>query len=134
MGDSDNDIPMLEVAGIAVAMGNSSPGVNAVADWHAPSVEEDGAAVALKTLVLDRLGTHPEQMGCGIEHLARSRQAVLHHGTATSRHLPLPSPRWVGAVAYWRSWHWPLGRRIPCVLMLLRKLCMAALRQMGAMS
>ncbi len=52
IGDSDNDIPVLEAAGYAVAMGNSSPGVLAVADWEAPSVEEDGAAVALRRLVL----------------------------------------------------------------------------------
>lgn len=55
MGDSDNDIPMLEVAGYAVAMGNASPGVLAVADYNAPSVEEDGAAHALRQLVLEAL-------------------------------------------------------------------------------
>lgn len=55
MGDSDNDIPMLEAVGYAVAMGNSSPGVVAVADYEAPAVEDDGAAVALQRLVLDRL-------------------------------------------------------------------------------
>lgn len=57
MGDSDNDIPMLEAVGYAVAMGNSSPGVLAVADYAAPSVEEDGCAVALRELVLDRLSS-----------------------------------------------------------------------------
>lgn len=55
IGDSDNDIPMLEMAGYAVAMGNASPGVLAVADYTAPPVEEDGAAVALRQLVLEPL-------------------------------------------------------------------------------
>ena len=52
IGDSDNDIPVLEAAGYAVAMGNSTDGVKAVADWMAPPVEEDGAALALHRLVL----------------------------------------------------------------------------------
>ena len=52
MGDNDNDIPMLEAAGFGVAMGNASAGVRAVADWVAPPVDEDGAAVALAKWVL----------------------------------------------------------------------------------
>lgn len=52
IGDSDNDIPMLQVAGTAVAMGNASPGVLAVADYVAPPVDEDGAAVILEQLIL----------------------------------------------------------------------------------
>lgn len=55
IGDSDNDIPMLEAVGLAVAMGNATAGVRAVADWVAPSIEEDGAAVALQRFILDRL-------------------------------------------------------------------------------
>lgn len=51
IGDSDNDIPMLEAVGFAVAMGNASPGVLAVSDWVAPHVDDDGAAVALETWI-----------------------------------------------------------------------------------
>ncbi len=51
IGDNDNDIPMLKAAGYAVAMGNATPGLKAVADWVAPSIEEDGAAVVLEQLV-----------------------------------------------------------------------------------
>ncbi|MFN8443420.1 MAG: HAD family hydrolase [Caldilineaceae bacterium] len=54
IGDADNDIPMLEAAGTAVAMGNATPGVIAVADWVAPSIHDDGAAVALRKFVLER--------------------------------------------------------------------------------
>ena len=54
IGDADNDISMLEVAGVGVAMGNGSAGTKAVADWIAPTIAEDGAAVALQKFVLDR--------------------------------------------------------------------------------
>ena len=54
IGDNDNDIPLLQMAGLGVAMGNSSSGLKAVADWVAPPIEEDGAAVALRRLVLDQ--------------------------------------------------------------------------------
>lgn len=53
IGDNDNDIPMLAAAGYAVAMGNATPGALAEADWVAPSIAEEGAAVALRKLVLD---------------------------------------------------------------------------------
>jgi Cof subfamily protein (haloacid dehalogenase superfamily) len=52
IGDGDNDIEMVEWAGLGVAMGNASPGVKAVADWIAPSVDENGVAVALRRFVL----------------------------------------------------------------------------------
>ncbi len=53
VGDNDNDAPMLEWAGVGVAMGNASPAARAAADWMAPSVADDGAAVALEKYVLD---------------------------------------------------------------------------------
>lgn len=53
IGDSNNDIPMLQAVGTAVGMGNASDGVRAVADWIAPSIDEDGAAVALRKFILD---------------------------------------------------------------------------------
>ena len=52
MGDNDNDIPMLQAAGFGIAMGNASEGMKTIADWIAPSIEEDGAAVALERWVL----------------------------------------------------------------------------------
>ncbi len=55
IGDSDNDIPVLKRAGTAIAMGDATPGVLAVADWVAPKVGEDGVAVALRKFVLDKL-------------------------------------------------------------------------------
>ncbi len=53
IGDSENDIPLLTAAGYGVAMGNAAPRVKAVADWVAPDIEEDGAAVAMEKLILN---------------------------------------------------------------------------------
>ncbi len=52
IGDNFNDLEMLEYAGIGVAMGNAPTGVQAIAQWVAPSVEEDGAAVAIEKFLL----------------------------------------------------------------------------------
>lgn len=52
VGDGFNDIPMLDCAGLAVAMDNAYPEVKEHADWVAPSNEEDGVAVAIDRFVL----------------------------------------------------------------------------------
>jgi Cof subfamily protein (haloacid dehalogenase superfamily) len=52
IGDNFNDVEMLEYAGLGVAMGNAPADVQAIAQWVAPSVEEDGAAVAIEAFVL----------------------------------------------------------------------------------
>jgi hydroxymethylpyrimidine pyrophosphatase-like HAD family hydrolase len=52
MGDNDNDVPMIEWAGLGVAAGNASLAAKAVADWIAPPVAEDGAAVAIERFML----------------------------------------------------------------------------------
>lgn len=46
-GDSRNDVPMLEWAGIGVAMGQAPDELKAVADEVAPPVTEDGVAAVL---------------------------------------------------------------------------------------
>jgi Cof subfamily protein (haloacid dehalogenase superfamily) len=53
VGDQDNDVPMVAWAGVGVAMGNGSPACKAVADWIAPTLAEDGAAVAIERFVLN---------------------------------------------------------------------------------
>ncbi|MEH1799770.1 MAG: Cof-type HAD-IIB family hydrolase [Nostoc sp.] len=52
IGDNFNDLEMLEYAGLGVAMGNAPSGVQAIAQWVAPSVEENGAAVAIEKFLL----------------------------------------------------------------------------------
>lgn len=50
IGDETNDLPMLEVAGTAIAMGGSSAHVLAAAHLEAPSFSDGGAAAALEAL------------------------------------------------------------------------------------
>lgn len=52
IGDNFNDLEMLQYAGVGVAMGNAPADVQAIANWVAPTVEQDGAAVAIKTFIL----------------------------------------------------------------------------------
>lgn len=47
-GDSDNDMDMLEFAGIGVAMGNAEESVKAVADYITTDIDEDGIWNACK--------------------------------------------------------------------------------------
>lgn len=52
IGDNDNDIPMLAWAGVGVAIGDGSAGARAAADWIAPDLAADGAAVAIEKYAL----------------------------------------------------------------------------------
>jgi hypothetical protein len=49
-GDYPNDIPMLQWAGLGVAMGNAHPEVIAIADEVTATNDEDGVAVVLERL------------------------------------------------------------------------------------
>jgi len=46
-GDAANDLPMLEVVGFRIAMGNAEPAVKALADLICADVDSDGLADAL---------------------------------------------------------------------------------------
>jgi hydroxymethylpyrimidine pyrophosphatase-like HAD family hydrolase len=52
VGDGGNDLPLFELAGFKVAMGNGSEALKAKADWIAPTVDEDGLAVAIEKYIL----------------------------------------------------------------------------------
>lgn len=52
VGDGGNDLPLFELAGIKVAMGNASDMLKKAADWIAPSVDEDGLAAAINHFIL----------------------------------------------------------------------------------
>ena len=52
IGDNFNDVEMIEYAGLGVAMGDAPADVQAIAQWVAPSVEQDGAAAAIEAFVL----------------------------------------------------------------------------------
>lgn len=55
-GDAHNDLPMMEMAGLSVAMENAYDNVKAVADFITKSNNEDGVAYAVKKFVLDGEG------------------------------------------------------------------------------
>lgn len=52
MGDSGNDITMLQAAGLGVAVANAPPEVRQAADVVTAASEEDGAALAIERYVL----------------------------------------------------------------------------------
>lgn len=54
LGDQQNDITMIEAAGLGVAMGNAVPEVKAVADVETTTQNTDGVGVAVEKWVLGR--------------------------------------------------------------------------------
>ncbi|MCB8968317.1 MAG: HAD family hydrolase [Ardenticatenaceae bacterium] len=52
LGDGENDLEMLQLAGVGVAMGNAAPAVKAVADYITLSNNEAGVATAVTRFVL----------------------------------------------------------------------------------
>lgn len=52
IGDNFNDMEMLKYAGFSVAMGDAPTEVKNIANWVAPTVEEDGVAIALEKFLL----------------------------------------------------------------------------------
>ena len=52
IGDSYNDFPLMMASGLKVAMGNAIPDLKAIADYIAPSVEEDGVAHVIGKFIL----------------------------------------------------------------------------------
>lgn len=52
IGDHENDLPMIEWAGLGLAMGNAIPEVRAAADAIIPSVAEQGVAWAIQRYLL----------------------------------------------------------------------------------
>ena len=53
-GDSYNDVPLLQECGLAIAMGDAPDELKAIAHYVAPSVDDDGLAVAIEEFVLPR--------------------------------------------------------------------------------
>jgi Cof subfamily protein (haloacid dehalogenase superfamily) len=52
IGDNDNDLELVERAGLGVAMGNASPALKAAADYIAPPVKEGGVIEVIERFVL----------------------------------------------------------------------------------
>lgn len=52
VGDGYNDFPLLMACGLKVAMGNAVPELKKIADYIAPSVEDDGVADVIEKFIL----------------------------------------------------------------------------------
>lgn len=52
VGDGENDFPLLMACGLKVAMGNAVDDLKAIADYIAPTVEEDGVADVIEKFIL----------------------------------------------------------------------------------
>lgn len=55
VGDSYNDYPLLSACGFKIAMGNAVPELKAIADFIAPTVDDDGVAVVIEKFILNNL-------------------------------------------------------------------------------
>ena len=53
IGDGHNDYPLLSACGLKIAMGNAVPELKAIADFIAPSVDEDGVATVIEKFILN---------------------------------------------------------------------------------
>lgn len=52
MGDGENDVEMLQMCGLGVAMGNAGPVARAAADVVVTTNDQHGVAEAIRTYVL----------------------------------------------------------------------------------
>jgi len=54
IGDNDNDIEMIEYAGLGVAMGNSRTSIKNIADYVTATNDEDGVAKVINKFILNK--------------------------------------------------------------------------------
>lgn len=54
IGDSYNDFPLLMASGLKVAMGNAVPEIKEIADYIAPTYQEDGVVKVLEKFILNK--------------------------------------------------------------------------------
>lgn len=59
IGDGYNDFPLLMACGLKIAMKNAPQDIKAIADYIAPSVEDDGLAHVIEEFVLNRSSDTP---------------------------------------------------------------------------
>ncbi len=52
VGDGYNDYPLLSACGLKIAMGNAAPELKAIADFIAPTVDEDGVSTVIEKFIL----------------------------------------------------------------------------------
>ena len=54
-GDGWNDLPMIQLAGMGVAMGNAQPPVIAAADYLTADNDHDGVGLAVEKFILEEI-------------------------------------------------------------------------------
>lgn len=52
VGDGGNDLPLLMACGLKVAMGNAAEDIKQIADYIAPSIDEDGVADVIEKFII----------------------------------------------------------------------------------
>ncbi len=92
IGDMSNDLPMLTIAGMSIAMGNASPEVREVARHVTSSNEEEGFARAVDAYILGEpplshteLGLPPRTQACVFALGGVLTQAAILHAEAWKR-------------------------------------------------
>lgn len=58
IGDNENDIDMIEYAGMGVAMGNAIASVKDVSDYITDTNEQDGVAKAIEAIAFENSPIH----------------------------------------------------------------------------
>jgi HAD superfamily hydrolase (TIGR01484 family) len=53
VGDSYNDFPLLMASGLKIAMGNAIPELKDIADYIAPTIDEDGVATIIEKFIFN---------------------------------------------------------------------------------
>jgi Cof subfamily protein (haloacid dehalogenase superfamily) len=71
VGDAENDMEMIQLAGVGVAMGQAAQNVKDIADWVTKTCDEDGVAEAIERYVL----TEPE--AAKVESVPAAAPAVV---------------------------------------------------------
>ena len=59
-GDGWNDLPMIQFAGLGVAMGNAVPPVKAAAGYVTADNEHDGVGLAVEKFILEQNTEAPQ--------------------------------------------------------------------------
>lgn len=54
VGDGYNDLPMLKVCGLKIAMGNAVPELKLIANYIAPNVEKEGVINIIEKFILNK--------------------------------------------------------------------------------
>ncbi|HWJ79818.1 MAG TPA: Cof-type HAD-IIB family hydrolase [Niallia sp.] len=62
MGDSYNDVAMIEFAGLGVAMGNAPDDVKAISDYVTDTNNHDGVAKVVQKFILDKVTTEFKEL------------------------------------------------------------------------